>query len=118
VISDESSDTIYEKAFRESKGTSEELGILEWIHRTEASRPKLLPSVGSMRIQKSTNAIERSFWTINRFYKMRCGFFTVRKPLYQLINDPFGTVLVVENVKKNVCLTALVYHFGIYYQKT
>jgi hypothetical protein len=25
-----------------------------------------------------------------------------RMPLYQLINDPFGTVLGVENVKKNV----------------
>jgi hypothetical protein len=24
-----------------------------------------------------------------------------RMPLYQLINDPFGTVLGVENVKKN-----------------
>jgi hypothetical protein len=25
-----------------------------------------------------------------------------RTPLYQMINDPFGTVLGVENVKKNV----------------
>ena len=80
---------------------------------------------------------ERFFRAFNRFYKVRCGFFTVisakrelilfllvyafirqpgsgkapiesimpeasRMPLYQLMNDPFGTVLGVENVKKNV----------------
>jgi len=119
------------------KESSEELGVSEWIQQTEANLPKLLPSVGSKRIPKTTNAIERFFRAFNRFYKMRCGFFTVisakreliffllmyvfirqpergkapievivpeasRMPLYQLINDPFGTVLGVENVKKNV----------------
>jgi transposase-like protein len=119
------------------KESSEELGISEWIQQTEAKLPKLLPSVGSKRIPRTTNAIERFFRAFNRFYKMRCGFFTVtsakreliffllmyvfvrqsesgkapiesimpeasRMPLYQMINDPFGTVLGVENVKKNV----------------
>jgi transposase-like protein len=119
------------------KESSQELGISEWIQQTEVNLPKLLPSVGSNRIPRTTNAIERFFRVFNRFYKMRCGFFTVtsakrqlilfllmyvfirqpesgkapiesimpeasRMPLYQLINDPFGTVLGVENVKKNV----------------
>jgi hypothetical protein len=118
------------------KESSEELGISEWTQQTEANLPKLLPSVGSKRIPRTTNAIERFFRTFNRFYKMRCGFFTVtsakrelilfllmyvfvrqpesgkapieaimpeasRMPLYQLINDPFGTVLGVKNVKKD-----------------
>lgn len=119
------------------KESSQELGILEWTQQTEANLPRLLPSVGSKRIPRTTNAIERFFRAFNRFYKMRCGFFTVtsarreliffllmyvfirqpesgkapieaimpeanRMPLYQLINDPFGTVLGAENVKKNV----------------
>jgi hypothetical protein len=119
------------------KESSEELGISEWTQQTETKLPKLLPSVGSKRIPRTTNAIERFFRAFNRFYKMRCGFFTVlsarreliffllmyvfirqpesgkapieaimpeasRMPLYQLINDPFGTVLGVENVKRNV----------------
>ena len=119
------------------KESSQELGISEWVQQTEANLPKLLPSVGSKRIPRTTNAIERFFRAFNRFYKMRCGFFTVtsakreliffllmyvfvrqpesgrapieaimpeasRMPLYQLINDPFGTVLGAENVKKNV----------------
>ena len=118
------------------KESSQELGISDWVQQTEANLPKLLPSVGGKRIPKTTNAIERFFRTFNRFYKMRCGFFTVisakrelilfllmyvfirqpesgkapieaimpeasRMPLYQMINDPFGTVLGVKNVKKN-----------------
>ena len=31
----------------------------------------------------------------------------VKMPLYKLINDPFGTVLGVENVKKNVKFDAI-----------
>jgi transposase-like protein len=125
------------RRFRKLKESSEELGISEWVHQTEADLPMLLPSVGSKRIPRTTNAIERFFRAFNRFYKVRCGFFTVtsakreliffllmyvfirqpesgkapiesimpeasRMPLYQLINDPFGMVLGVENVKKNV----------------
>jgi len=119
------------------KESSESLGIQEWVEQTESNLPKLLPSVGSVRIPTTTNAIERFFRAFNRFYKVRCGFFSVlsakreliffllmylfirqsesgkapietimpevvRMPLYRLINDPLGTVLGVENVKKNV----------------
>jgi len=119
------------------KETSQELGIEEWVEQTERELPKLLPPVGSDRIPSTTNAIERFFRAFNRFYKVRCGFFSVisakrelifflfmylfirqsesgkapiesimpevvRMPLYKLINDPFGTVLGLENVNKNV----------------
>jgi len=125
------------RRFARLKESADTLGIREWVDQTEANLPKLLPSVGSSRIPKTTNAIERFFRAFNRFYKVRCGFFSVisakreltlfllvyvfvrqpgsgkapiesimpeasRMPLYQLINDPFGTVLGVENVKKNV----------------
>ncbi len=124
------------RRFARLKESADELGIKEWIDQTEANLPKLLPAVGSSRIPKTTNAIERFFRAFNRFYKVRCGFFSVisakrelilfmlvyvfvrqpgsgkapiesimpeasRMPLYQLINDPFGAVLGVENVKKN-----------------
>jgi transposase-like protein len=124
------------RRFARLKESADELGIREWVDQTEANLPKLLPSVGSSRIPKTTNAIERFFRAFNRFYKVRCGFFSVisakrelilfllvyvfvrqpgsgkapiesimpeasRMPLYQLINDPFGAVLGVENVKKN-----------------
>jgi len=125
------------RRFARLKESSDTLGIKEWVDQTEANLPKLLPSVGSKRIPKTTNAIERFFRSFNRFYKMKCGFFTVISakrelilfllvyvfirqpgsgkapiesimpeasgmPLYQMMNDPFGTVLGVENVKKNV----------------
>ena len=41
------------------KESSQELGISEWIQQTEANLPKLLPSVGSVHIPRTTNAIER-----------------------------------------------------------
>jgi transposase-like protein len=125
------------RRFQKLKESSKELGIGKWVEQTEGNLPKLLPSVGSAVIPRTTNAIERFFRAFNRFYKMRCGFFTVisarreliffllmyvfiqqpgsgkapiesimpeanRMPLYRLINDPFGTVLGVENVKRNV----------------
>ena len=124
------------RRFARLKESADELGIEEWVDKTEANLPKLLPAVGSSRIPKTTNAIERFFRAFNRFYKVKCGFFSVisakrelilfmlvyvfvrqpgsgkapiesimpeasRMPLYQLINDPFGAILGVENVKKN-----------------
>jgi len=67
------------------KESAEELGISEWTHHTEANLPRLLPSVGSRRIPRTTNAIERFFRAFNRFYKMRCGFFTVVSARRELI---------------------------------
>jgi hypothetical protein len=119
------------------KESSEELGVSEWVKQTEEKLPKLLPSIGSSVIPRTSNAIERFFRAFNRFYKMRCGFFTVisarreliffllmyvfiqqpgsgkapiesimpearTMPLYRFINDPLGTVIGVEDVKRNV----------------
>jgi transposase-like protein len=124
------------RRFARLKESADELGIREWVDQTEANLPKLLPGVGSSRIPNTTNAIERFFRAFSRFYKVRCGFFSVisakrelilfmliyvfvrqpgsgkapiesimpeasRMPLYQMINDPFGAILGVENVKKN-----------------
>ncbi len=119
------------------KESSQELGISEWVEQTEEKLPKLLPSVGSACIPRTTNAIERFFRAFNRFYKVRCGFFSVvsakrelilfllmymfvqqpesgkapiesimpnarEMPFYKMINDPLGTVMGLENVKRNV----------------
>ena len=111
------------------------LGISGWVEQTECNLPKLLPSVGSAFIPRTSNAIEGFFRAFNRFYKMCCGFFSVisaklilfllvyvfvrqpgsgkapiesivpdasRMPLYKLINDPLGTVIGVEDVKRNI----------------
>ena len=59
------------------KATASSLLITEWVEQTEANLPKLLPSVGSQRLPSTTNAIERFFRCFNRFYKVRCGFFSV-----------------------------------------
>jgi len=67
------------------KKTCQELDISEWIRRTQSNLHKLLPSVGSKRIPKTTNAIERFFRAFNRFYKVRCGFFTVVSAKRELI---------------------------------
>jgi hypothetical protein len=67
------------------KESSEELGIQEWVKQTDSNLPKLLPSVGSVRIPTTTNAIERFFRAFNRFYKVRCGFFSVLSAKRKLI---------------------------------
>jgi transposase-like protein len=67
------------------KESSEELGIKEWVKQTQSNLHKLLPSIGSSVIPRTTNAIERFFRAFNRFYKMRCGFFTVVSARRELI---------------------------------
>ena len=59
------------------KESSEEFGIAEWVKQTEDNLPKLIPSIGSVVIPRTTDAIERFFRVFNRFYKVRCGFFSV-----------------------------------------
>ncbi len=61
------------------------MGIKEWVEQTESNLPKLLLSVGSVRIPTTTNAIERSFRTFNRFYKVRCGLFSILSAKRELI---------------------------------
>jgi transposase-like protein len=73
------------RRFARLKESSDALGIKEWVDQTEVSLPKLLPSVGSKRIPKTSNAIERFFRSFNRFYKTRCGFFTVTSAKRELI---------------------------------
>jgi transposase-like protein len=67
------------------KGSSQELGISEWVEQTEEKLPKLLPSVGSVVLPRTTNAIERFFRAFNQFYKKRCGFFSVVSAKRELI---------------------------------
>ena len=47
------------RRFQKLKESSQELGICPWVEQTEANLPKLLPSVGSVHIPRTTNAIER-----------------------------------------------------------
>ena len=73
------------RRLRKLKESSEELGISEWVQQTEQKLPKLLPSVGSVCIPRTTNAIERFFRAFNQFYKKRCGFFSVVSAKRELI---------------------------------
>ncbi len=57
---------------------------------TSASCCILLPSVGSVCIPRTTNAIERFFRTFNQFYKKRCGFFTVVDTVGEFSLSAFG----------------------------
>ena len=67
------------------KASAKEQQITEWVQQTEADLPKLLPAVGSGRLPSTTNAIERFFRAFNRFYKVRCGFSTVKSAKRELI---------------------------------
>ena len=67
------------------KGMARKLGIAGWLKETEKKLPKLLPAVGSKKIPKTNNAIERFFRAFNRFYKIRCGFFSVISAKRELI---------------------------------
>ena len=73
------------RRLRKLKETSGELGICDWLDQTERSFPRLLPSVGSVCIPRTTNAIERFFRAFSRFYKVRCGFFSVVSARRELI---------------------------------
>jgi transposase-like protein len=64
------------RRFEQLKSVAEKLKISEWIAETERKLPKLLPAVGSRKIPTTNNAIERFFRAFNRFYKVRCGFFS------------------------------------------
>lgn len=67
------------------KKFAQKLGIEKWVLDTEEKLPKLLPSVGSKIIPKTNNAIERFFRAFNRFYKVRCGFFSIISAKKELI---------------------------------
>ena len=67
------------------KAEAQALEITQWIEQTEANLSNLLPAVGSCRLPTTTNAIERFFRCFNRFYKVRCGFSTVKSAKRELI---------------------------------
>jgi len=73
------------RRFSKLKEIAEKLGISKWVSETEKKLPELLPAVGSKKIEKTNNAIERFFRTFNRFYKVRCGFFSVLSAKRELI---------------------------------
>jgi len=73
------------RRLRKLKESAQELGISEWVQRTEEKLPQLLPSVGSVILPRTTNAIERFFRAFNQFYKKRCGFFSVISARRELI---------------------------------
>jgi transposase-like protein len=67
------------------KQKARQLGIQTWVKDTEKKLPKLLPAVGSRRIPTTNNAIERFFRAFNRFYKLRCGFFSILSAKREII---------------------------------
>jgi len=73
------------RRLKKLKESSQELGINDWVEQTEEKLPKLLPSVGSTCIPRTTNAIERFFRAFNQFYKKRCGFFSLVSAKKELI---------------------------------
>lgn len=60
-------------------------GIVGWVEHTTAWLGKLLPAGGSRILPTTTNAIERFFRIFNRFYKVRCGFHSVRSARLELM---------------------------------
>ena len=67
------------------KAKASGLGIGQWVSKTEANLSSLLPTIGSRKYPSTTNAIERFFRAFNRFYKPRCGFFSVVSAKKELI---------------------------------
>lgn len=64
---------------------AEGLGIGFWIEAVRRSLPQLLPAIGSRRLPRTTNGIERFFRAFNRFYKTRGGFHSVYSARWELL---------------------------------
>jgi transposase-like protein len=62
-----------------------ELGIPTWVTGVEEKLPRLIGSVGSVRLPSTTNAIERFFRAFQRFYTTRGGFHSVRSAKRELL---------------------------------
>jgi len=54
--------------------SAEAWGIGAWLQKVWEELPHLLPAIGSRKIPKTSNAIERFFRAFNRFYKVRKSF--------------------------------------------
>jgi transposase-like protein len=73
------------RRFARLKARAVEWGIEGWIALTEKHLPHLLPSVGSVSLPSTSNAIERFFGVYNRFAKVRRGFHSVLSTKRELI---------------------------------
>jgi hypothetical protein len=67
------------------RGRAPEWGITPWVTAVEAKLPRLICSVGSVRLPSTTNAIERCFRAFQRFYRTRGGFHSVLSAKRELI---------------------------------
>lgn len=67
------------------RAQASELGILPWVSQVEAKLPRLICSVGSVRLPSTTNAIERFFRAFQRFYATRGGFHSVLSAKRELL---------------------------------
>jgi transposase-like protein len=62
-----------------------ELGITPWVTTVEEKLPKLIGSVGSVRLPSTSNAVERFFRAFQRFYRTRGGFHSVLSAKRELL---------------------------------
>jgi transposase-like protein len=62
-----------------------ELGITRWVRGVEDKLPRLIGSVGSVRLPSTTNTIERFFRAFQRFYTTRGGFHSVLSAKRELV---------------------------------
>lgn len=67
------------------RAQASELSILPWVSQVEAKLPRLICSVGSVRLPSTTNAIERFFRAFQRFYATRGGFHSVLSAKRELL---------------------------------
>lgn len=73
------------RRFSSLEKEGEKLSITDWVLQTKQNLKNLISAVGSRRIPKTNNAIERFFRSFNRFYKTRCGFFSIASARRQII---------------------------------
>jgi transposase-like protein len=67
------------------KERAAEWGITAWVSSVEEKLPQLICSVGSVRVPSTTNAIERFFRALERFYTTRQGFHSVLSAQRELL---------------------------------
>lgn len=84
VFATENKRTVLRRLEKLSK-IADSLGIQQWVKETKKNLCHLITAVGSKRIPKTNNAIERFFRAFNRFYKTKCGFFSIVSARRQIV---------------------------------
>jgi transposase-like protein len=69
----------------EQTATEKGWKIMDWLTRTREKLKHLLPALRSNTYPSTTNEIERFFRAFSRFYKMRCGFHSVKSAKREII---------------------------------